>query len=66
MKIDGAEPSLLEWPSMLGKAAQIEVKSVKGNGPLSIDGHFYLGSFSFSNECGKYVRSINIVDLEDN
>ncbi|WP_053599738.1 SpoIID/LytB domain-containing protein [Bacillus sp. FJAT-18017] len=65
LKVNGTNVDLLKGTTRLGSAAIVDLKPVKGNGPLSINGNPYLGSFSFSSESGKYVRPVNTLGLED-
>ncbi|WP_409300058.1 SpoIID/LytB domain-containing protein [Peribacillus sp. SCS-155] len=65
LKISEFGLAILKGTTQLAAASQIEIKPKEGKGPLSINGHLYLGSFSFNNENGKYVRPVNTVGLED-
>jgi stage II sporulation protein D len=65
VRINGTNVDLMKGSQHLGSAAQIEIKPVTGKGPISINGHLYLGSFSFTNENGKFVRPFNTIGIED-
>jgi stage II sporulation protein D len=65
VKINGTNVDLMKGSTLLGSAAKIEITPQKGKGPISVNGHLYLGSFSFTNEGGKFVRPINTIGLED-
>lgn len=65
LKVSGSNIVVLKGSNEVGKASQVEAKPMKGNGPLSINGRKYLGSFTFTIESGKYVRPINAIGLEE-
>ncbi|WP_156183227.1 SpoIID/LytB domain-containing protein [Mesobacillus campisalis] len=65
VRTNGTNVDLMKGSQLLGSAAQIEIKPQTGKGPLSINGHLYLGSFSFTNENGKFVRPFNTIGIED-
>lgn len=65
LKVRGSNVVVLKGSNEVGKASQVEAKPMKGDGPLSINGRKYLGSFTFTIESGKYVRPINSIGLEE-
>ncbi|WP_260288728.1 SpoIID/LytB domain-containing protein [Peribacillus aracenensis] len=65
LRISGTDIVVLSDSNELGKASEIEVKPETGNGPLSINGRTYLGSFRFIIEDGKFIRPYNSIGLED-
>jgi SpoIID/LytB domain protein len=65
VKVNGTNVDLMKGSTLLGSASKIDIVPQKGKGPVSINGHLYLGSFSFTNESGKFVRPINSIGLED-
>jgi stage II sporulation protein D len=65
LKVSSGNIVILKGSTEVGKAAQVEAKPVKGDGPLSLNGRKYLGSFTFTIENGKYIRPINSIGLED-
>ncbi|WP_061461230.1 SpoIID/LytB domain-containing protein [Peribacillus simplex] len=65
LRVSGTEIVVLLDSKELGKASEIEVKPETGNGPLSINGRTYLGSFRFIMEDGKFIRPYNSIGLED-
>lgn len=65
LRVNGMDIVVLSDSKEIGKASEIEVKPETGNGPLSINGRTYLGSFRFIIEDGKFIRPYNSIGLED-
>ncbi|MFS0767076.1 SpoIID/LytB domain-containing protein [Peribacillus phoenicis] len=65
LRVSGTDIVVLTDSKEIGKASEIEVKPETGNGPLSINGRTYLGSFRFIMEDGKFIRPYNSIGLED-
>jgi stage II sporulation protein D len=65
LRVSGTDIVVLTDSKEVGKASEIEVKPETGNGPLSINGRTYLGSFHFIMEDGKFIRPFNSIGLED-
>ncbi|MFE4811526.1 SpoIID/LytB domain-containing protein [Peribacillus simplex] len=65
LRVSGTGIVVLTDSKEIGKASEFEVKPETGNGPLSINGRPYLGSFRFIMEDGKFIRPFNSIGLED-